>query len=225
MIFFWRKTLLRNLWSQGFCCESESHCYLTDSYPRQNCCGMACIKHCECQPSMPQEGGGPSMSIKKENIWVSAFTAFLQNWSGKANCMLFNPSVCPLSEEDSNKSQACVVLLLKCLSYPTDKTIFKYHAKIISCFLLFCILYTHMFQFIYTYVCAYNLLSIFQKISLGRYWLKAIGEITPFQWRRHPVAFIPQDYHILLWLWGLGYVEWEGGRVLVWHSCVCLCLK
>lgn len=115
-----------------------------------------------CHPSVPQEEAGTPMSIKKENIWVSASTAFLHQYNGKADCMLFNLSVCPVSGKDWNKSQVCIVLLPKCLSYPTDKTIFKDHSKIIPCVLLFCMIDIHMnlHLYIFTYIHVYKYMCV-----------------------------------------------------------------
>ena len=157
-----------------------------------------------CQLSLPQEEAGPSMSITKENIWVSASTGHLHHYSGKANCMLFNPTVCPVSGKDWNKSQVCIVLLLKCLSYPTDKTIYKDHSKIIPYVLVFCMIYIHMNLHLYMYTHTHT--HIYMYITYYLSFLTSREILTKNNWRKNlfsvknKLLFNLPWLHFLLWL-------------------------
>lgn len=69
----------------------------------------------------------------------------------------------PTVKENWNKSQVRIVLLLKCLPYLTDKTIFMDHLKIILCSALLHDIYAH--TYIYINMCVYIIYHFYLSLN------------------------------------------------------------
>ena len=162
------------------------------------------------------------MPITKTSVWSSASTAFLQHCGGEANCMLFNPSVCPLSgNNDQLPSLHCAPAET---SIPSDwqdhfqgwlenNTLGPTPLSDIC-------MYLHL----WIYMCAlslslYLLSSIFFLIS-REILTKNSRWKNSLQCSRHPVALICQGYHIVRWC-GVRCVwrRMEGSALEYSHAC------